>query len=360
MNAIALFAGAGGLSEGFKRANFNILAANEIDEQIAKTYKSRHNLNKGELFCKDIKDLSVGEIYSAIGEKKIDVIIGGPPCQGFSMAGSRIRENALLEDPRNYLFREYYRIIDSLSPDFFVMENVPGLKSFKDGMIVREIKRIFNESGYYIDIEVLNSANYGVPQARNRLFILGSKNIKINLREKANDYKKSKVTVKNAISDLNFLEAGEGNKKQDYRIKPESSYQYNRRKKSNKLYNHKATNHSTKTIKKMKQVKPGENWRKLNNNGYDINSNHSGAYGRLEWDKPAVTITTRFDTPPGGRFIHPERHRTLTPREAARIQSFDDDYIFIGNKSSVKKQIGNAVPPLMAEVIAKIIKSAES
>jgi len=360
MKAIALFAGAGGLSEGFKRANYDILAANEIDEQIAKTYKSRHNLNEKQLFCKDIKDLSVEELSEAIDGNNIDVVIGGPPCQGFSMAGSRIRKNALLEDPRNYLFREYYRIIDSLFPDYFVMENVPGLKSFKDGHIVKEIKRIFNKSGYHIDMAILNSANYGIPQARNRLFILGSKNIKINLTEKASDYQKPKATVRDAISDLNFLEAGEGCKEQDYRINPESDFQHNRRRNSYKLYNHKATNHNDKTIKKMKEVEPGENWRKLNNNGYDINSNHSGAYGRLEWDKPAVTITTRFDTPPGGRFIHPEKHRTLTPREAARIQSFDDDYVFIGNKSSIKKQIGNAVPPLMAEVIANIIKDAES
>ncbi|MCK8826339.1 DNA cytosine methyltransferase [Natroniella acetigena] len=365
MNIIDLFAGAGGFSEGFKKVGFNVLAAVEKDEQIAKTYKSNHLTTK--VIIEDMTNRAkvVDKLKEEIGNKTVDIVIGGPPCQGFSMAGARIREESFLEDERNYLFRDYFNILTEISPDYFVMENVQGLLSSNDGKIIDEIIRLFSREGYKVDKTVLNAADFGVPQSRRRLFIIGSKYEKINLAEETTKEcaKKEEVALKEAISDLNYLEAGEGKKELGYKndylneIVDEnlSDYQRERRKNSKKLYNHKATRHSKSTIEKIKLINPGENWEKLTDK-YNINSKHSGAYGRLEWDKLAITITTRFDTPSGGRFIHPERDRTLTAREAARIQSFDDNYRFLGTKSSVRTQIGNAVPPLMAKVIAEIIK----
>lgn len=159
------------------------------------------------------------------------------------------------------------------------------------------------------------------------------------------------VSVRDAISDLNYLERGECSN--EYIIHTQSSYQIARRGNNNILYNHKATRHNDLAVSRMQQITQGGNWQDLNE---EIKSVHSGAYGRLRWDDHAVTITTRFDTPAGGRFIHPEKNRTLTPREAARIQSFDDDYEFLGSKTSIGKQIGNAVPPLVAEVLATMLK----
>ena len=358
MKTIALFAGAGGFSEGFKKAGFDIVCANEIDKSAMKTYKKRHGIEDNRAFCKDIKDLKVKEITSLCD--KIDVVIGGPPCQGFSMAGARIRGNKFVDDPRNYLFKEYFRILKNIRPKYFVMENVPALASFAEGRILSEIVDLFSQIGYNIDKKIVNAANYGVPQSRKRIFIIGSKNNTISLDKMLGKYKKTKVTVKEAISDLNYLESGEGQKVQDYITIPKYQYQIERRKNSLNLYNHKATNHSKETINKIKKIKNGENWEKLEELNYKINSKHSGAYGRLKWNAPSVTLTTRFDTPSGGRFIHPERDRTITLREAARLQSFDDDYIFYGNKSSIKKQIGNAVPPLLAEIIATIILDKEN
>ncbi|GAB6100647.1 DNA cytosine methyltransferase [Halanaerocella petrolearia] len=363
MNVVDLFSGAGGFSEGFKKAGFHNLAAVEKDEKIAKTYECNHSTTK--VIQEDMKNQSkvINKLETAIDGKKVDVVIGGPPCQGFSLAGARNREDSPSDDERNYLFRDYFNTLIELAPDYFVMENVEGLLSSNDGKIIDEIIRLFSREGYKVDKEVLNTADFGVPQSRKRLFIVGSKYEKINLAEETKKHYKEKVDLREAISDLNYLEAGEGKKELAYEndyIEQEinedlTKYQKARRERSKKLYNHKATRHSKSTVEKIKLVDPGENWEQLTDR-YDINSNHSGAYGRLKWDQQAVTITTRFDTPPGGRFIHPERNRTLTAREAARIQSFDDNYKFLGTKSSIRVQIGNAVPPLMAQVIAKIIK----
>ncbi|MFW6015671.1 MAG: DNA cytosine methyltransferase [bacterium] len=351
MNVIDLFAGAGGFSEGFKKLGYKILVANEIDEEIAATYEYNHQDTK--MYNNDIKNLSkdIDDLKKSIGTNKIDVIIGGPPCQGFSMAGSRIRNESFLEDPRNYLFKYYYDIVQGLSPDYFIMENVQGMLSSKKGAIIEEITKIFSKD-YKVDKAILNAANFGIPQARKRLFIIGSKHEQINLEEETKRFYRKKITLRDAISDLNYINSGEGEDCSNYLLEPQSEYQKKRRIGSKQLYNHKATNHSKKALERMKMVSPGQNRFQINE---EIRSVHSGAYGRLEWDEVAMTITTRFDTPSAGRVIHPELNRTLTPREAARVQSFDDSYRFLGTKSSIGKQIGNAVPPILAEVIAKII-----
>lgn len=290
------------------------------------------------------------------------------------MAGARIRENKsnqFLDDPRNYLFRNYFQIVQKIEPKYFVIENVPGMLSMKEGRIIEEIEKLFTDSNnfkhgrYYIHKQVLNAYDYGVPQERHRLIIIGSKrdvDIKRIMEEVRNTMiKNGEIVMHNiydAISDLNFLSSGEGEFKQNYVSKPLTEYQKDRRKNSIYLYNHVATKHSALAIDRISRLKQGG--RRLDLiEGKNIKSVHSGAYGRMRWDEPAKTIITRFDTPSSGVYIHPEQNRTITPREAARIQSFDDNYVFYGNKSSVIKQIGNAVPPLLAYYLAKVILRIE-
>lgn len=363
MNIVDLFAGVGGLSCGFRKAGFKVIFANEIDESISKSYKQNHSDTI--MLNDDIKNII--PIIEKMKEK-IDVIIGGPPCQGFSMAGARIRtKNSFLDDPRNYLFRNYFSIVQKLEPTFFVMENVPGMLSMKEGKIIDEIESLFTDESnfkngkYYIYKKVLNAYDYGVPQTRHRLIIIGSKietdfeSIMKQVKERMiKDGEIKNTTIYDAISDLNWLESGEGEFEQSYRFEPLTDYQRQRRINSNRLYNHISTTHSKTALERMSQLEQGG--RRLDlPDGEKIKSVHSGAYGRMRWDEPAKTIITRFDTPSSGVYVHPERNRTITPREAARLQSFDDDYIFYGNKSSVIKQIGNAVPPLLAYYLARVI-----
>lgn len=385
MVGIDLFAGAGGMSAGFEKAGFRFILANEIDSDISKTYIHNHP-NTLMINC-DIKKLcddfekalitaySTQETGLSFDETKeqlkdIDIVIGGPPCQGFSMAGARIRQKgAFINDERNFLFKYYFKVIQRFEPEYFVFENVAGLVTLKKGAILNEIISIFSDKSnftkgaYNISYKILRASDYGVPQNRNRLIIVGCRKRKIDLdveldktikiMKAKNPNRFDKITIRDAISDLSYLNAGDGEFKQEYRKEPESRYQSSRRSNSYILFNHVSTPHSKKALERIKQITPGENFRSLDET---IKSIHSGSYGRMEWDKQSVTITTRFDTPSGGRFIHPVMDRTITPREAARLQSFDDNYVFYGSKTSVGKQIGNAVPPLLAEVLAEMIK----
>lgn len=365
MNVIDLFAGVGGLSTGFRKAGFNIVLANEIDKSIAVSYEKNHK--ETIMINDDIKNI-LPKLDNL--KEKIDVIIGGPPCQGFSMAGARIRENKaneFLDDPRNYLFRNYFQIVQKIEPTFFVMENVPGMLSMKGGRIIEEIEKLFTDESnfkngrYYIYKKVLNAHDYGVPQERHRLIIFGSK-YKVNYEKIFEKTKKRMVincqivthNIYDAISDLNYLSSGEGEFEQNYLNSPLTDYQRERRKESLKLFNHVSTHHSANAVDRISRLQQGG--RRLDlEEGTSIKSVHSGAYGRMRWNEPAKTIITRFDTPSSGVYIHPEQNRTITPREAARLQSFDDDYIFYGKKSSIIKQIGNAVPPLLAFYLANVV-----
>lgn len=382
MKVIDLFSGAGGFSKGFERAGFDTLIANEIDPMIANTYEKNHSnvlmINESiEDFVQNIDNTIDTKLESMENRQRaeeirenlnnIDVIIGGPPCQGFSMAGARNRQaNDFIEDPRNYLFRYYFNVIQRFEPNYFVMENVQGLENMNNGEILNEIIRLFEDENnfrrgrYYLSRKVISADELGVPQARKRLIIIGSKYESIDIDNSIERVKQrlnipERVTLEEAISDLNYLEIGEGEQVQEYRTEAKSQYQNERRRTTNLLYNHVAPKHNEVALDRIRRILPGQNWKNLEESN-TIKSVHSGAYGRLEWDSQSMTITTRFDTPSAGRVIHPERHRALTPREAARIQSFDDDFIFYGNKTSIGKQIGNAVPPLVAEVLANIIK----
>lgn len=359
MKVIDLFSGCGGFSTGFIQAGFKIIKAVEFDSEIAGSYSYNHADVK--MIVDDIKNVDQSNEFS-LGEA--DIIIGGPPCQGFSMAGARIR-NEFIDDPRNYLFKHYYNIVREVRPKAFVMENVKGIMTMKDGKIFKEIIKLFesidSESGdsYSIYHFIVNATAYGVPQSRERVIIIGLLNkhidLKSEIRATRNQIMESdphyfdSYTVWDAISNL-------GNPTIDGVImapKPENEYQQYLSGINDCITNHVMTKHSKKAIERMNQIKCGENFTKLDEK---INSVHSGSYGRLCKNKPSPTITTRFDTPSGGMFIHPEQNRTITPREAARIQSFPDSYIFKGSKSCICKQIGNAVPPKVAYFLAMMLE----
>jgi DNA (cytosine-5)-methyltransferase 1 len=369
MNVIDLFAGVGGFSTGLINAGFKVLYANEIDNQIANSYKLNH---------KDtiVINSDISNFISLLEKEninfkntKINLIVGGPPCQGFSMAGKRIRKsNSFIDDPRNYLFKEYFKVIQKFEPEFFIFENVQGILSMNNGDIFNEIlnifsnKKNFKNEGYFLQYKVFNSSDYGVPQNRKRLILIGSKyefdiekSIKNTIGKLENkDLFLRRWSIYDAISDLHFKNENQYLPKQKYLIRQQTLYQKYLKRNSKFIYNHTIPFHSAKVIDRIKRLQQGENWQNLIEKE-DIKSVHSGAYGRMKWDDISVTITTRFDTPSAGKFIHPFENRNITIREAARLQSFPDDFVFHGNKTSICKQIGNAVPPLLAEFLGNLI-----
>ncbi|WP_340209911.1 DNA cytosine methyltransferase [Helicobacter pylori] len=286
--------------------------------------------------------------YHSVAQKlEINMIIGGPPCQGFSNKG----KNLGLKDPRNFLFLEYIEIVKAIKPEIFIIENVKNLISCAKGYFLEEIKERLNALGYQLSYQILNAKDYGVPQNRERAFIVGASRFSFdfNLLEPSQS-----VNVQDAISDLAYLCSNEGAFESDYLNPIQSSYQALMRKDSPKLYNHQATNHSQAALEKLKLINKEQGKECLPKNLHG-KQQFKSTWGRLNWNKISPTIDTRFDTPSNGTNSHPELHRSITPREAARIQSFSDNYIFYGNKTSVCKQIGNAAPPLLALALGKAI-----
>ena len=347
-----LFCGAGGLSWGMdKNPYFKTMVALDFDENAANTFKK--NMPYAEVVVGDITDSKIKENIVTLAKKTgVNMIVGGPPCQGYSMKGKKLG----LQDPRNFLFREYLDLVQRLQPDVFVIENVKGLLLSANGWFKDEIVSTIENLGYTVRFGILNAANYGVPQSRERAIFICSKHGAIELPEATVN---SKVTVRDAIGDLAYLESNEGDFQQEYITEPKSDYQIVMRAGSEKLYNHKASNHKQIAIEKLKMIPP-EQGKEFLREELHGKQKFKTTWGRLKWDEVSPTIDTRFDASSNGTNNHPFLHRAITPREAARIQSFDDKFIFYGSKVHVRKQIGNAVPPLLAKAIAdKIAKTFE-
>ena len=341
---IDLFAGVGGLSLGFEMEGFDILLANEFDQSIATAYKENHKSTN--VVVGDITSLDLSKVF---GEyvNKIDVVIGGPPCQGFSQKGKR----KTINDERNFLFKHYVEVVKFVKPKYFVMENVPNLLTAEKGFFLNEIKGLLKGYGYSIRYGVLNAADYGVPQNRRRAIIIGKY---LATPPELPLPCKQKVTIWDAISDLAYLESGEGEFEQEYRNSPKSDYEKKMRKGSKILYNHMATKHSALALERLSLIPPNAG-KEILPKEHITKSVYSGTWSRMKQNDVAVTITTRFDTPSSGKFTHPFLNRAITVREAARLQSFPDTFKFIGSKMSQMKQVGNAVPPLLARKIARVI-----
>ena len=344
LQIIDLFAGVGGLSLGFEQAGFKVVLANEYDPSIANAYiRNRKNAN---MIIADITSLDIDTTFSQY-RNKIDVIIGGPPCQGFSQKGQR---KSVL-DERNFMFKYYYNVVKIVQPQYFVMENVPNLLTTENGFFKKEIYSLFREIGYTLNSDVLNASDYGVPQNRCRTCIIGYHgNHEVQMPQKH----RQKVTIWEAISDLAFLSSGEGAEEQEYRFEPQTEYQKMLRGKETILHNHVITRHSEVALERLALIPP-EGGKENLPAEHLTKSIYSGTWTRMRKDEQSVTITTRFDTPSSGKFTHPFLDRAISVREAARIQSFPDSFIFYGNKSSQMKQVGNAVPPLLAKSVAETI-----
>lgn len=389
--AADLFCGAGGLSLGFQEAGFHIAFANDINEEYANTYRLNHDGTT--FFCESIEDLRAADIFkqTGLGKAEIDLLIGGPPCQGFSINAPK----RSLEDDRNHLFREYGRLVlEGLRPKVIVMENVPGMVSLDGGRFIRDIYALFEQAGYRMRHMILCAAHYGVPQERWRLFFIGTilKGVEITFPEpthfapvRANftggreltwlpyiqngtrqpnlfgNVLKPFTTVKDAIGDLPMLAVNEGAEEMDYDKPPTTEYQRQMRAGSPKVFNHIAGALSKQNLERAKHIPPGGSWRDIPHELLPKGmkrarrSDHTRRYGRIDPSGLSGTVLTKCD-PHWGTFFHYDQDRALTVREAARIQSFPDRYRFYGSRVSQYEQVGNAVPPLLAKVLANHIK----
>ncbi len=359
LTVIDLFAGAGGLSYGFAKDNeFKIIAANEIEYNIAQTYSLNHPSVK--VYNSDIKNFGINNLKKDFGIEKqdIDLIIGGPPCQAYSTVGKR-----LLNDPRGQLFQEYYRVLKELEPKVFIFENVKGLLSMSKGELFKTIILLFESLGYKIYYKVLNSADYGVPQVRERIIIVGTKlnnnyffpgATHSNNPNLFDSNLKPYLTLAEAISDLPFIKSGE--ESFEYASEPKNDFQKLMRKNApKKLMYHNAPKNNEKLVKIMELLPDGGTPDDLPED-LRPKSGFKNTYCRLWWNRPSTTITRNLSTPSSSRCIHPKAPRPLTTREGARIQCFPDNYIFYGSKSSKNLQIGNAVPTFLSIALKNSIK----
>lgn len=332
-SVIDLFSGCGGLSLGFEMAEFEIKLAIDNWEDALVTYRYNHE-NISTLNA-DLLTLEPSKVSKEFNLHDIDVIVGGPPCQGFSVAGKRI-----IDDDRNKLYKSFVRFVEHFKPKAFVMENVPNILSIGDGIVKKSIISDFEALGYHVEYKVLMASDYGVPQNRKRAIFVGLRNFAYEFPPST---VKVKVTTKEAISDLPDETIDDG---KPYPIQPQSDYQRFMRLNSSSLYNHQATIHATETKRIIAMVPDGGNYKDLPTELQGTRKVHI-AWTRLNSQKPSITIDT------GHRHhFHYQFNRVPTVRESARIQSFPDNFVFIGSKTSQYKQVGNAVPPLMAKAIA--------
>ena len=346
MYLIDLFSGIGGMSLGFEKAGFKSVLAIEYNANIAEGFSL--NFPDTQMIVADISQIDLIHTLKPYQNLEDLIVVGGPPCQGFSQKGKRIG----LGDDRNFLFKKFIKTIEILRPAAWVIENVPGILSMSQGFFLNEIKNEFLRLGYHVDYQILDASDYGVPQSRRRAFIIGHKTTKSFMWTQKT---KQKIGLETAIGDLPRLISGEGQEVSNYDQPPATDYQKALRQNSPCLFNHVSTKHSKLVLERLKLIPEGGTRANLPVE-HLTRSIHSGTWCRLDRNKPSRTITTRFDTPSSGMFTLPDQDRCLTVREAARLQSFPDHFQFTGNKSNQMLQVGNAVPPLLAQKIAEQIK----
>lgn len=363
LTVLDLFSGCGGMSWGLHKSGFNILAGIDNWSRALETFKLNHPY--AQTINADLAKLSPIPVMEMLKLQKgeLDCIIGGPPCQGFSKnvpAAYRF-----LDDPRNQLFRDYLRFVEELLPKVVVMENVAEIYNAYNGSIREEIVGKLQELGYDVEVAVLFAPDYGVPQRRRRCFFFASRTGIApiippllfgpeNIETLFGSVKKYR-SAWSAISDLPSLSNGEGYEPMDYNKQPQNDFQMEMRQDSNRLYDHITRKLNSKQYSRIASLGPGQGMKDLPNE-LQPKSGYSGAYGRLDFDMIAPTITRWVFHPGSGRFCHPKDIRLITIREAARIQTFSDDFRFTGTYIEKSHQIGNAVPPLFMHNMATNIK----
>lgn len=380
---IDLFAGAGGLSCGLEMAGFQAILANEIVEQYAETYQKNNSDVK--VIVGDVRQVSELDLRRklSLDAGELDLLAGGPPCQGFSV-NAPVRT---LDDKRNHLFKDFLRVAATLKPKAILIENVTGIIQLAKGTVVEQIYEVLQSLGYTVEHRILFAGHYGVPQMRFRTIFIGIQQGKKGIEFPQPTYNakaianfagakelcfdipplfasalKKHTTVWDAISDLPAIESGSRNEVLDYVKVPQNEYQANLRRCSYKVWNHSCANLGKVNLERLKHIPQGGSWRDI---PYDLlpagmkrarRSDHTKRYGRLHPDALCSTVLTKCD-PHWGSFFHPEQDRVISVREAARIQSFPDNYKFTGSITQQYEQVGNAVPPLMAKAIGEAIKA---
>lgn len=343
MIGIDLFAGVGGMTKGAIQAGIDVRFAVELDMYAASAY---HNNNpRSDVLIDDIRRLTPQRIKQIPHGSDGTVVFGGPPCQGFSYSNTRTR-GAHNED--NWLFEHFLRVVKIWNPDFLVLENVQGITNTAGGIICKVILDRLDELGYDLTYGTLDALDFGVPQRRSRFFVIGSRGRKIELPPKS---PLQSTTVKDAISDLPNLVNGAAKSWLSYGEFPPSAYAKNLRRNLRECSGNLVTKNSNRVIRRYKFVPPGGNWKdipsKMMDNYKDRNRCHTGIYHRLRFDQPSVVIGNYRKN----MLIHPSEDRGLSVREAARIQSFPDAYEFAGSIGFQQQQVGNAVPPLLAQAV---------
>lgn len=336
MKIIDLFCGIGGLSLGFEQAGFDVVSAIDMWSDAIKTYNHNRKKKVGQVISvEEFNDTTLKELLET---EKITGVIGGPPCQGFSTVGQRD-----INDPRNKLYLEFYKTVKLSKPDFFVIENVKGLLTLNKGAFVKDILNRFGENGlgYSISYKLVNAADYGVPQNRYRVFFIGIKGKKFTFPE-ALPYI---LSAKDGISDL---DGNEG----EYNGNPENDFQKKMRGRLNKPFNHEFTSHTEQTVSIISQIPDGGNIKSLPREYWEVRK-YNKAFERMSSVRPSNTIDTGHRN-----YFHYSENRIPTARESARIQSFPDSFEILGTRGSQYKQIGNAVPPMLAKTIAEAIIKA--
>jgi DNA (cytosine-5)-methyltransferase 1 len=331
---IDLFCGIGGFSKGFERQGFDVLFGIDNWDVALETFKKNHE--KAEAINGDVREIE-DDFYKKYNGN-IDVIIAGPPCQGFSMSGRRD-----INDKRNTLFEEVIRAVKLINPKIIVIENVVGLLSMKnpDGEFVKDlIHKSLEELGYNVKHQILNASDYGVPQSRKRVIFLASRIGDIDFPEPYN----YKITVGDALGNIPDVN-------EKHYLGPQTDFQKSMSNGVIQIFNHEAMNHNDKVLNRIRHVPPGGNWKDIPPEVYDVGGEHSNNYRRLDPNKPSITLKHATKS----MIIHPKFNRVITAREVARLQSFPDSFLLAGTRFDQHQQLANAVPPILGEAITKVI-----
>lgn len=343
LNVLDLFCGAGGFSEGFRQAGYRIIAGIDNDANALNTFE--FNFPEALTIRKDLSRDNI-EGMDKVFSHKIDVIIGGPPCQGFSVAGKRLKD-----DPRNALYKAYLHLIKELKPKAVVVENVPAIMSLYGGEVGKQIIEDFEQLYYNVKVYKLLASDYGIPQTRKRIFFIGLRG-KNDFKMPDKNYVSKPLSAKDAISDLPLLEGDPGSPELPYPEPPQNDYQRKLRNNSRAIYNHEAVIHLPRTVQIIKMVPDGGNYKNLPRELWNTRKVNI-AWTRMNSEKPCFTIDAGHN-----HHFHYKANRVPTVRECARIQSYPDRFRFLGNRTSQYRQVGNAVPPQLARMIGEALKGA--
>lgn len=345
-NVVDLFSGVGGLSYGFEQLEeFSILAANEVEPDIARAYSL--NYPQVKMLCRDIGQVTGEMLGEALGGKQVNLVLGGPPCQSYSTLGKRQM------DGRARLFLEYKRVLSLLRPRAFLFENVSGLLSMDGGRLFPQIQREFGELGYTLKYQVMDAAEYGVPQRRERVILVGmqGKNTFSYPQPTHGEGKLPFVTLEQAIGDLPPIKSGQ--QKNRYQGPIDNDFlRFVRQEGEETVTEHASPKNGAHLIRIMEALKDGQGKNDLPEE-LRPKSGYGNTYAKLWWKRPSTTITRNFACPSSSRCIHPRDSRALSIREGARLQSFPDDYRFYGGDGMKRLEIGNAVPPLLSLALAR-------